>query len=46
MENANIYFAQAELDYRRDQVARQWRPVTRKRRERAEAVRRIVSHLR
>jgi len=46
MENSSFYFAKSELDYRRDRVMRQWRPVTRRRRERAEAVRRVISHLR
>jgi len=46
MDTNNFYFAQSELDYRREQVRRQWAPVTRKRRERAEAVRRVISHLR
>ncbi len=46
MENSNFYYAQSELDFRRDQVRRQWSPVTRRRRQRAEAVRRVLSHLR
>lgn len=42
----NNYLLQAEMDYRRDRVREQTRPVTRRRRERAEAVRRVLRHLR
>ncbi len=46
MESRNLYFAQAEINYRREQVLRKWQPVSRRRRQRAEAVRRVISHLR
>lgn len=42
----NTYFAKAELDYRREQIREQLHPAIRRRRARAEAVRRVLAHLR